>query len=81
MRALAALVLVLVGSAAACGSTLPAGNTKHPGTQPNPILDNYEALAVGPTLADGRRLLFVTSDDNASTTQVARVLVLAVRGL
>lgn len=62
-------------------STLPPGNTKHPATQPNPLLDNYEALAVGPTLADGRRLLFVTSDDNASMTQVARVLVLAVQGL
>ena len=53
----------------------------HPSTQPNPILDNYEALAIGPALADGRRLLFVTSDDNASASQVARVLVLAVRGL
>lgn len=62
-------------------ATLPAGSTKHPGTQPNPLLDNYEALALGPTLADGRRLVFVTSDDNASATQVARVLVLAVRGL
>jgi hypothetical protein len=61
--------------------TLPAGNATHPGIEPNPLLDNYEALALGPTLADGRRLLFVTSDDNASASQVARVLVLAVRGL
>jgi hypothetical protein len=37
--------------------------------------------ALGPTLADGRRLVFVTSDDNAQASQVARVLVLAVRGL
>ncbi len=36
----------------------------------------YEALAVGPTLPDGRRLVFVTSDDNGSATQVARVLSL-----
>jgi hypothetical protein len=32
-------------------------------------------------LPDGRRLLFVTSDDNESASQVARVLVLAVPGL
>lgn len=62
-------------------STLPAGTVTHPGTQPNPILDNYEALAIGPSLPDGRRLIFVTSDDNASASQVARVLILAVRGL
>ena len=60
---------------------LPASGAKHPSAQPNPILDNYEALALGPTLPDGRTLLFVTSDDNQSATQVARVLVLAVRGL
>lgn len=60
---------------------LPPGGATHPATQPNPLLDNYEALSVGPTLPDGRRLLFVTSDDNASADQVARVLVLAVRGL
>jgi hypothetical protein len=58
----------------------PDGVTS-PDTQPNPILDNYEGLALGPKLDDGRRLLFVTSDDNASATQVARVLVLAVTGL
>lgn len=62
-------------------SSLPSAGVTHPSVQPNPILDNYEALAIGPTLPDGRRLLFVTSDDNASATQVARVLVLAVRGL
>lgn len=62
-------------------SMLPPGSVTHPGTQPNPILDNYEALAIGPTLPDGRRLLFVTSDDNARATQVARVLVLAASGL
>jgi hypothetical protein len=61
--------------------TLPPGNATHPGPEPNPILDNYEALALGPTLPDGRRLLFVTSDDNASLTQLPRVLVLAVSDL
>lgn len=61
--------------------TLPPGNATHPAPEPNPILENYEALALGPTLADGSRLLFVTSDDNASATQLPRVLVLAVSGL
>jgi Esterase-like activity of phytase len=60
-------------------STLPSDGVTHPSTQPNPILDNYEALALGPTLPDGRRVVFVTSDDNASTDQVARVLALAIR--
>lgn len=60
-------------------ATLPADGLTHPSIQPNPILDNYEALALGPTLADGRRVVFVTSDDNASAGQVARILVLALR--
>lgn len=62
-------------------STLPPSGAPNPQKQPNPLLDNYEALALGPTLADGRRLIFVTSDDNANTDQVARILALAVRGL
>ncbi len=60
---------------------LPADGVTHPGKQDNPLLDNYESLSVGPALPDGRRLLFVTSDDNESASQVARVLVLAVPGL
>ncbi|MBX3193172.1 MAG: esterase-like activity of phytase family protein [Labilithrix sp.] len=60
---------------------LPPGSASHPATQPNPLLDNYEALALGPAQPDGRRLVFLLSDDNASRTQVARVLVLAVPGL
>jgi hypothetical protein len=49
--------------------------------QPNKILDNFEALALGPSLPDGRRTLFVVSDDNKRETQTARILVLAVAGL
>lgn len=49
--------------------------------QPNKILDNFEALALGPVLPDGRRILFVVSDDNKRDTQTARILVLAVTGL
>jgi hypothetical protein len=42
---------------------------------------NYEGLALGPLRPDGRRILFVVSDDNANPELVARILVLAVRGL
>jgi hypothetical protein len=49
--------------------------------QRNRLLDNFEALAVGPPLADGRRLLFLASDDNNSHRQVPRILVLAASGL
>lgn len=59
-------------------AALPGDGVSHPGTQPNPILDNYEALAIGPALEDGRVTLFVTSDDNGSAEQVARILVLAI---
>jgi hypothetical protein len=61
--------------------TLPSNGISNPGVQPNPILDNFEGLALGPRLDDGRRVIFVTSDDNARATQVPRVLVLAIRGL
>ncbi len=46
--------------------------------QESPLLDNYEGLAVGPLLPDGRRSLIVVSDDNARSDQVARIVVLAV---
>jgi len=45
--------------------------------QANPILDNYEGLAIGPRLEDGRPSVIVVSDDNAHANQVARILVLA----
>lgn len=60
---------------------LPSAGVTHPSTQPNPLLDNYESLSLGPRLEDGRRLVFVTSDDNQSAGQVARILVLAARDL
>jgi hypothetical protein len=47
-------------------------------TQAAPILDNFEGLAVGPVLADGRRSLVLVSDDNGRTDQFARIVVLAV---
>jgi hypothetical protein len=50
-----------------------------PGTQRNPLLDNVEAMAVGPRLPGGGRLLLLTSDDNFSTGQVTRAYALRAR--
>ncbi len=47
-------------------------------TQESPLLDNYEGLAVGPVLPDGRHSLILVSDDNARSDQFARIVVLAV---
>ena len=60
---------------------LPSAGVPHPGTQRSNLLANYEALALGPLLNDGRLIVFVTSDDNANrgSPQVARTLVLALR--
>ena len=52
----------------------PPGGATNPGTQPNPLLDNYESLAFG----DGRRELLIGSDDNFNAGQVTRLLRLAV---
>ncbi|MFF0342304.1 esterase-like activity of phytase family protein [Kribbella sp. NPDC004875] len=46
--------------------------------QPNPLLDNVEALAVGGYLPDGRRQLYLLSDDNNNATQITRFYSLAV---
>lgn len=56
----------------------PSGATT-PGTQRNPLLDNFESLAFGPDLSGGRRTLILQSDDNFSPGQVTRVLALGVR--
>lgn len=56
------------------GATIPAG-----AVQPNPLLDNFEAMALGPRLPGGRRALILVSDDNGSAVQTTRVAVLAVR--
>lgn len=43
-------------------------------------LDNFEGLALGPMLPDGRRLLMVVSDDNFQPTQVTEFLAFAWAG-
>jgi len=46
--------------------------------QPNPLLDNVEALALGGYLPRRRRPLFLLSDDNHGATQITRFYSLAV---
>jgi hypothetical protein len=57
----------------------PSGATTPPGaTQPNPLLDNFEGMTLGPHLPGGRRALLLISDDNTGTTQTTRLIALAV---
>ncbi len=56
----------------------PSGDATTPGTQANPLLDNYESLELGPRLPGGRRSLLLQSDDNFSAGQVTRVVALGV---
>jgi hypothetical protein len=49
-----------------------------PAPQRRKIFDNYEGLAVGPALGDGRRVLFLVSDDNDNRWQLPRVLAVAL---
>ena len=60
-------------------STLVVGGLPKPKQpQATPLLDNFEGLALGPPLLDGRRSLLMVSDDNGHSDQFARVLVLAL---
>jgi len=54
-----------------------------PGLSPDlaPSLDNFEALAFGPMLADGRHTLILVSDDNFNVSQRTWFLLFAVDGL
>lgn len=55
------------------------GATTAPGaTQPNPLLENFEAMTLGPRLPGGYRALVLLSDDNLSAGQTTRVVALAV---
>jgi hypothetical protein len=57
-------------------------------TQTHPALGNYEGIAIGPCLPDGRRSVVLVTDDNydsvqrtGSPPQARRILVLAATGL
>jgi hypothetical protein len=70
------LAKTLVFNLASCP---PSGATIPPGaTQPNALLDNFEGIALGPELPGGRRALILLSDDNASDTQVTRLIGVAI---
>lgn len=56
----------------------PSSGATMPGTQTNPLLDNYESLTLGPRLPGGRRPLLLQSDDNFSAGQITRVVALGV---
>ena len=54
-----------------------AGAISAPGAvQPNPLLENFEAMALGPNLPGGQRSIVLLSDDNGATNQNTRVVVL-----
>ncbi len=56
----------------------PSGATaKQP--QPNPLLDNVEAMELGRRLGGDRYDLFLLSDDNSNPTQITRLYRLSVR--
>lgn len=63
----------LVANVTAC----PTLGATSPGTQLNPLLDNYEGMAVLAPLGRGPAAVHLISDDNASATQVTRLLTLA----
>lgn len=62
-------------------ATIEGQNSRHDDPAAHGLYPNYEGLALGPKTADGRRLLFLVSDDNARNEQMARVLVLALDGI
>jgi hypothetical protein len=47
--------------------------------QPNPLLDNIEALAVTSRAPGGRLRLLLASDDNQNAAQITRLYRLAVQ--
>ncbi len=63
----------------------PAGDLQVPDgqTQPNPLLDNVEGMALGKQLTKGkdrgRHLLYLISDNNRNNNQVTRMYALSVR--
>jgi hypothetical protein len=56
----------------------PPSGAQNPGTQPNPLLDNFEGMTLGPKLPSGRQALILISDDNGNASQVGRIIALAV---
>ena len=58
----------------------PASGTTNPPDDPaNPLLENFEAMTLGPQLDAGWQALILMSDDNLAANQTTRVVALAVR--
>lgn len=70
-------------------STLPRDAGLEPAAgQTHPVLGNYEGMALGPCMADGRRAVLLVTDDNEDSVrarggppQARRALVLGATGL
>jgi len=45
----------------------PSAGAQTPGTQENPLLDNFEALELGPRLRGGRRALLLVTTTTSTT--------------
>ncbi|MEO3768116.1 esterase-like activity of phytase family protein [Streptomyces sp. B8F3] len=57
----------------------PTAGAPHKQPQLNPLLDNIEGMALGEHLPDGRRALYLVSDNNANTeTQTTRFYKMSV---
>jgi hypothetical protein len=65
----------LVSSVTDC----PTLGATSPEPQTNPLMDNYEGMAVTPSAGHGPAAVSMISDDNFSAGQLTRVLNLAVR--
>ena len=60
-------------------ATLPAqGLPAAKQQQQTALLDNFEGMAIGPRLPDGRASIILISDDNGRSDQFARILVLGL---
>jgi hypothetical protein len=59
-------------------ATCPPGDARNSAPQPSPLLDNFEGIALGPVLPEGRTLLLL-SDDNFNPSQVTRIVALLMR--
>lgn len=56
----------------------PDGGVPQTAIQPNDLFENFEAMTFGPELAGGLRSLVLVSDDNGSSSQKTRIVVLGV---
>ncbi len=56
----------------------PPGDAIAKETQPNPLLDNFDGLALGPVVDGQYQTIYMLSDDNFSPLQVTRIIALGI---